>query len=291
MKIKKYQIGPLSLEIHLPDGMEPPANWAKFERNDEKQSEICYEITLCEDLDDYIEELEQQKDEGQEVLRPDFRMFHIGNLECRLIGVKGRPEFYAVSRETEERKVEIAFRISYLPWASQDTVFTSLLMLERYMLEKGALILHSAYLCHEGEAILFSAPSETGKSTQARLWEQYRGSKTVNGDRSLLYQKEGTWYAAGWPVCGDSDICHNESYPILSVVMLKQAAKNRAYQMRPMQAFQEIFSQVTINGWNREFQAKAMDLVEQLIGEKPVYRLECDISEDAVNCLYSAIKN
>ena len=47
--------------------------------------------------------------------------------------------------------------------------------------------------------------------------------------------------------------------------------------------------QITINTWDIPFQMKVMDQLEILLREIPVYRLECNISEDAVNCLEQAM--
>ena len=137
----------------------------------------------------------------------------------------------------------------------------------------------------ENTAVLFSAPSETGKSTQAGLWEKYRGTWTVNGDRSLLIREEDGWYANGWPVCGSSEICNNKSYPVRAIVMLSQAKENRISRLKGLEALRKVMEQITINAWNSEFQIQAMDELEILLKEVPVYHLECDISEDAVRCL------
>ena len=41
----------------------------------------------------------------------------------------------------------------------------------RMLAKRGGVVLHSSYvLTKQGEALLFSAPSGTGKSTQAELW-------------------------------------------------------------------------------------------------------------------------
>lgn len=151
------------------------------------------------------------------------------------------------------------------------------------------MILHSAYMCYEDTAVLFSAPSETGKSTQAGLWEKYRGTWTVNGDRSLLIREEDGWYANGWPVCGSSEICNNKSYPVRAIVMLSQAKENRISRLKGLEALRKVMEQITINAWNSEFQIQAMDELEILLKEVPVYRLECDISEDAVRCLENVL--
>ena len=142
---------------------------------------------------------------------------------------------------------------------------------------------------YQGKGILFSAPSEIGKSTQASLWEKYRGSRTINGDRALLRKIKGKWTACGWPVCGSSEICSLGDTPIYAIVMLKQGEKNQAVPLSPFQAFAQLYPQITINQWNREFVQKAISGIEDLIAQVPVWQLTCDISEEAVNCLENAL--
>lgn len=49
--------------------------------------------------------------------------------------------------------------------------------MEQILNEKSTFILHSSYINFNGKAILFSAPSGAGKSTQADLWEKIRTSR------------------------------------------------------------------------------------------------------------------
>jgi len=175
-------------------------------------------------------------------------------------------------------------------WLKLDTVFAAMFSLEKLMINKDAMILHSAYVCYNDTAILFSAPSKTGKSTQASLWEKYRQTHTINGDRTLMMRGKEGWMAYGWPVCGSSAICHNESYPIKAIVMLRQAKENRVYPLNGFQAVREVLEQITVNGWDGEFQIRALDLIEELLSEIPVYMLECNISEDAVICLENILQ-
>ena len=47
----------------------------------------------------------------------------------------------------------------------------------RMLAEHGGVVLHSSYIITQrGEALLFSAPSGTGKSTQAELWRKFAGA-------------------------------------------------------------------------------------------------------------------
>ncbi|MBR5220221.1 MAG: hypothetical protein IKV66_04460, partial [Clostridia bacterium] len=170
-----------------------------------------------------------------------------------------------------------------------DPVFVSLLALERRQIQFDAFVLHCAYIEYQGKAILFSAPSETGKTTQGNLWEQHKGAKTINGDRALLQKVNGCWTARGWPVCGSSEICNNIAFPIHAVVMLSQGKTDEVASLSAMKAFSQMYSQVTINRWNSVANVRCMDLLEMFVKEIPVLHLSCTISENAVNTLANAL--
>ena len=71
--------------------------------------------------------------------------------------------------------------------------------------------------------------------------------------------------------------------------MLSQAKENRISRLKGFEALRKVMEQITINGWNSEFQIQAMDELEILLREIPVYHLECNISEDEVRCLENVL--
>ena len=276
-----FQIGDFVFRLCCPAEITPPENFMKFECESDS-FEYTYQIKVSNTLPDPEGKLIAQ--------RPDLTVFRCEtgqgeSLECRLIGVKGNPEYYACYREVSENCAEVTLVGDRIAELHIDPMFTSLLALERRLVKKDSMILHCAYVEYQGEAILFSAPSETGKTTQANLWEKYRGSRTVNGDRSLLGKIDGRWTAQGWPVCGTSEVCNNEAIPIKAVVMLSQAKENRAERLSPGHAFPLLYSQITVNKWNTEDHIHTMDLIEDFLGSVPVLHLGCTISEEAVACL------
>ena len=276
-----FQIGDFVFRLGCPAEITPPENFMKFECESES-FEYTYQINVSDTLPD---------PEGKVIAqRPDLAVFRCEteageSLECRLIGVKGNPEYYACYQEVSENCAEVTLIWERIAELHIDPIFTSLLALERRLVERNSMILHCAYVEYQGEAILFSAPSETGKTTQANLWEKYRGSRTVNGDRSLLGKIDGRWNAQGWPVCGTSEVCNNEALPVKAVVMLSQAKENKAEKLTPGHAFPLLYSQITVNKWNREDHIHTMDLIEDFLGSVPVIHLGCTISEEAVICL------
>lgn len=285
---KIFQIGDFIFRLCAPEEVTPPENFMKFEVRPEDTGilpvpQYTYQIQVSDRL---------EKLEGKMVARrPDLLVYQQKTeeegqiLESRLIGVKGRPDPYALYREVAPDRAEICLMRDEIQGLHIDPLFTSLLALERRLVWKDQMILHCAYVEYQKEAILFSAPSETGKTTQANLWERYRGSRTVNGDRALLGKSRGRWMAQGWPVCGTSEVCNNETVPIRAVVMLGQAKENQARRLTPGQAFPLLYSQITVNKWNTKDHMHSMDLMEEFLRDVPVIRLDCTISEEAVECL------
>ena len=285
-----FQIGDFVFRILYPAEAAPPENFMKFKIGPEdgtqgriSRLEYTYRLRMEESLPEPA---------GTVIARrPDLAVFQDGPLESRLIGVKGRKNFYACYRETGENEAEITLDRAETAQLHIDPVYTSLFALERRLVKKENLVLHCAYVEYRGEAILFSAPSETGKTTQANLWEKYRKARTVNGDRALLGTRNGRWCAQGWPVCGTSEVCHKEAFPIRAVVMLSQAKENQGERMTPGKAFPLLYAQITANKWNPADHIHTMDLIENFLGQVPVIHLACSISQGAVACLEEILQN
>lgn len=288
MRTGIYQLGEIYIELHIPEEMQIPENLEKFAVDSLPEDQTLQRTYFIEYTDEIVQverALKAQKIPGKEALRENLQVFQTEQGECRSINLHGVPQAYAVSLLKLDGTSQVWVDRSYDSWMQYDTVFVAMLALEKEMIQVGAMLLHSAYMCYDGTAVLFSAASGTGKSTQADLWEKYRGTRTINGDRSLLIRETDGWKAYGWPICGSSEICHNEKYPIRAIVMLKQAKENKVYPLQGFRAVRDIMEQITINAWDSEFQIRVMDLLEELRKEVPIYYLECDISEDAVRCL------
>lgn len=277
---KKFCIGNFVFRLCCPDEMCLPANFLQFAVDDDRPVQFTYEIAVTDEL---------LQPENILARYPDLVVFSASGGEGRLLNIRGEENFYACYQENAADHALISVKCEKLDSLSIDTMFVSLLALERRMIERDSMVLHSAYVHYKGKAILFSAPSGTGKSTQAGLWEQYRGADTVNGDRSLLSCIGGVWTAQGWPVCGSSRICHLRALPIHAIVMLRQAPENTVRQLHPAQAFAQLYSQITANRWNQAAHLRTIGLIEQLVGQVPVFELGCTISEQAVECLEQAL--
>lgn len=183
--------------------------------------------------------------------------------------------------------------VEYLPEAKKhlgniDRVFFHIAM-EEQLLCHGRWIVHASCVKTPLGVILFVGPSGIGKTTQAELWEKYRDAKVLNGDRTILYQKKGEWYAAGSPYAGSSKRYVNESAPVCGVVLLEQGTENRVRLLSPGKAFQGIYPHLTVNDWNPWYVETIVDQLELFTRERPVFHFSCTPDERAVETLWQEL--
>lgn len=134
-------------------------------------------------------------------------------------------------------------------------------------------------------AILFTAPSGTGKSTQAELWKKYRNAEIINGDRAAVCVKEGKLTAEGIPFSGSSSYCSNRSVPLSAIVYLSQASETTIQILRGAEAFFKLWEGISVNSWVKEDVEHVSNVVQKVAEEIPVYHLSCTPDETAVTVL------
>jgi len=188
-----------------------------------------------------------------------------------------------------ERKIEI----DYLPEAEKYLKYThdilNLIGLEKILLDHWAFLLHSSLIRYKENGIIFSAPCGVGKSTQANLWEQYKGSETLNGDRAGIRFLNERWLAYGMPFAGTSGIYKNDFIPVTAIVTLEQYKENKIRRLTSMEAIRKLLPEISCRRWDETFMNQLFDLLVLLVQKVPVYLLQCKPDEEAVEVLYNTL--
>lgn len=148
-----------------------------------------------------------------------------------------------------------------------------------------ALILHCSYIIYNNEAILFSAPSEGGKSTQASLWEEYQGAEIINGDRAVLKREKDGWYVYSLPFCGSSCICKRKSAKLNLIAFLNKAESNSVNELANAQKLSLLIPQLTFEAQKKADFNKVFALVDDLITTQKIVELNCRIDREATEVL------
>lgn len=151
--------------------------------------------------------------------------------------------------------------------------------------EKDAFILHASYVIREGRALLFTAPSRTGKSTQARFWHEKRGVEVVNGDRVLITCREGEFFANGIYSSGKSGLCRNMTTPIGQIVLLEQGEKNEIRRIRAVELFMRILCQCSFDTESDMQREKITALIADMMNRVPVCCFSCRYGDESVDDL------
>ncbi len=157
------------------------------------------------------------------------------------------------------------------------------------LVENDILLFHSSAISIDGEAVLFTAPSGVGKSTQSRLWKEYFGDRVtiINDDKPLLKISDGKAVVYGTPFSGKSHLHINTSADVKAIVVLHQDSENNIRRLSRDEAFALLLKQAhRPEPVPKLF--KALELVSAL-ANCDVYSLGCNISYDAVRLVYKTI--
>lgn len=161
------------------------------------------------------------------------------------------------------------------------------------ILERGGLCFHASAVAVDGQAVLFSADSGTGKSTQARLWQQYLSQQhqvvRINDDKPVLRVGEDGVWAYGSPWSGKHAIHTNIKAPVKALVFLQQAAENRIRALTPQEAFDLVFPQTFCVKTDARQRIQVLQILDGFLRRVPMYQLSCNISQEAVQLAYQTI--
>lgn len=282
---KYYQFADVNLAIDIPDSKmyADSRDLEPFER-DELPEPHCFRYEVVEELD---------PPKGPCVAdEPGFRVYDEGDWSVRYIGSVQQSWEGAYMRAAHcgrEHLVQVKAS-RYTDRLGVHTVLGSIAA-EHLIAQAGGVVFHSSYIFHDGRAILFTAPSGTGKSTQAELWRSLRGAEIINGDRSAIRVENGVTVAAGLPFSGSSDICKDCTAPLAAVVYLEQAPCTTIRRVTGYEAFRRIWEGCSVNLWNADDMAKVSRVVETAARTVKVFHLACTPDESAVIALEDALKN
>ncbi|MBS1401761.1 MAG: hypothetical protein HPZ79_02090 [Oscillospiraceae bacterium] len=231
--------------------------------------------------------------DAQETLPIRFGNFRAGTVQGVItrtyLGVENHPYMQAVEAVDAPERMELRFSQQDLSWSARTMRLWLGVGLQHQLLLRGMVLLHASCIDAGGCAILFAAPSGTGKSTQAALWEQTRGAEIINGDKIAVGFADGRPCAFGVPVSGTSGICKNAVLPLRAIVLLSQAGENEAHRLRGGAALAQVCGNAVFDDWRLGEAALLMERVSRVLADVPVLALACTPDERAVETLEQAL--
>lgn len=190
----------------------------------------------------------------------------------------------------DRRKVSLYLQQQTLELLLPRLRLSAFLSLETLLLRQDAFLLHASAIDWQGRGILFTAPSGTGKSTQAELWRIHENARIINGDRGLVRLTEDGWKVYGSPYAGSSGIHTNLSAPVACIVVLSQGPENCLKRLSPLAAFQHLYRGTTIPAWDMEAVEAGTELLLKVLETVAVFHLSCRPDQGAVEVLKQALQ-
>jgi len=283
-----YKIAGMVLGIRLPEGYRliPEDAFQSFRIR-----------TACEDIDiECIPWMCHPEPEGILFYQDGLnQVFHAGQKRLRYIGNFKEHGGMDMCRSCIEYRQEEqrCFRIYLKTWGNQiaERQIFEALGLEHFLSLNGRIILHSSYISYHGKGIVFTAPSGTGKSTQAELWRRYcEDVVVINGDRSILSAGPNGITVHGVPLCGNSGIALNRETPLQAAVILRQGKSNQIRRLGGAEALRLLYSECSVNIWEEKDVEETLAVLSAVIQSVPVYYFSCLPDRTAVELLKKTLQ-
>lgn len=279
-----YHFAGLDFMINLPDERMYREDWRLSDfRAESVLDPHCFRFEMVDLL--------EMPQEDPVTIQPGFRVYQEKEWSVRYIGsVQQSTEGAYIRAAHREKEHYVQLKRSHFQGSVGSKTVLNSLMVEHLVAQADGVILHASYIAWNGNAILFTAPSGTGKSTQAELWKRFKGAEIVNGDRAVVRLEKKNILAEGIPFAGSSKYCCNRSLPLAAIVYLSQAPCTVIRRIKGIQAFMRVWEGCSVNTWDKEDVSKVSDLVSKVIRDIPVYRLDCTPDESAVTALEQELR-
>lgn len=155
--------------------------------------------------------------------------------------------------------------------------------------EYNCFLMHGAVVAVDGSGYMFTAPSGTGKSTHVALWKKYfENTEIINGDKPFVRVDKSGVRVYGTPWAGKEGWQKNIAVPLKGICLLGRGKENRIEQVSPAQVLPYIMRQIHYTD-EPEMAGRTLELLNMMMADVPVYRLECDVSREAAECSYAGM--
>lgn len=162
------------------------------------------------------------------------------------------------------------------------------------LLKFDGFMLHSSAVAYENKAYLFSANSGTGKSTHTSIWQRVFGEDKaviINDDKpAIKIEKDGSILVYGTPWSGKTDKNINVSVPLQGICFLERAPQNWIYPLNVQNAIHPILNQTIRPAYSGDM-TQLLSLLDRLLQKTKVYRMGCNMEDDAAWTAYNGMKD
>ncbi len=155
----------------------------------------------------------------------------------------------------------------------------------------GGGVLHSSSIAYKRQGIAFSAPSGTGKSTHTGLWKEVFGDavEIINDDKPAIHFVGEQAMLSGTPWSGKTALNRPMTVPLRAIVFIERGEENAIRRLDTVQSMFCLTSQICRPYYDEVLGIKMLDFTERVLANVPIYRLNCNISHEAVYTVFNEL--
>lgn len=201
--------------------------------------------------------------------------------ESYLYDGEEEPEFF-INVTAEEINYYVTEGVDITPPIAENMVLCN--KFNRMLMKYYGSYVHSSALVFDGRAYLFSAPSQTGKSTHTKKWLTRFGdrAKVINDDKPSFRFIDDKCMVYGTPFAGGTDVQENTSAELGALVFIERAETNSLEKLPNSRAIGLLISQ-SPGRPNEKIGERQLELFSMLLSKYPVYLLKCNMDDSAVD--------
>ena len=143
------------------------------------------------------------------------------------------------------------------------------------------IVIHASSIEFEGEAVAFVAPSGTGKSTHARIWQDKYDIKVINDDHPAIRIMNGESIIFGTPWAGERQMFINMSSSLKGIVILEQGSGNKIWRLNHNDIVRELVPRCFLPYHSSDLLQKAAKIFTEIMNNTNVYKLSCKPEPEA----------
>lgn len=159
------------------------------------------------------------------------------------------------------------------------------------LIDDNIVLFHGSCIAVDNGGYLFTAKSGTGKSTHTRLWREFFKNKAtmVNDDKPLIKISNNDIIVYGTPWNGKHHLGNNISVPLKAICILERDNTNHIEIINSKNAYPILLQQI-YRPKEPSKMIKTLNLLDKLSNNVSLYKLDCNISQEAVLTAYNGMK-
>lgn len=230
-KAKQYTIGGIRIKTNFLCPLfdfDLKGGSSDFQDNQQEAPEWTFNYHITNDINQFGW---QHQFKGPEQFEEDlpykWSVVLINNLDGILVEFDNHPDFTSAINmiDTDKKEVNICLqakhqnKIVFDPFIHPLGILTLKVIVHHY----GGFVIHASTVNYKGKGYLFSAVSGTGKSTMAKIWQEY-GATIINDDRLIIRPGKSGYMAYNTPMPYYRD--KNKNVKLHKAFLIKQSPRN-----------------------------------------------------------------